>query len=106
MKKMIKFLLCLSLSLGIVSCDAVPDEGYDGTNRPFASKRRVEKLVPIKEYETANGWTVTFYEINGFIYVEYLTFDTKFFYPLNGDCGFKTNVGLEDLVVGDTDEGV
>ena len=94
MKKMIKFLLCLSLTLGIVSCDKVPNEDYDGTNRPYGSKRHVEKLVPIKECETANGWSVTFYEINGVIWVEYLTFDTKIFYPLNGGYGFKTDTIL------------
>lgn len=94
MKKMFRFLLCLSLTLGIVSCDKVPNEDYDGTNRPYESKRHVEKLVPIKECETANGWSVTFYEINGVIWVEYLTFDTKIFYPLNGGYGFKTDTSL------------
>ncbi len=94
MKKVFRFLLCLSLTLGIVSCDKSLNDNYDGTNRPFESTRHVEKLVPIKEYETANGWTLTFYEINGFIWVEYLTFDTKIFYPLNGDYGFKTDTIL------------
>lgn len=109
MKKVFRFLSCLVLIVSMVSCGKGLDDyndDYDGTNRPYKSKRQTEKLVPIKEYETANGWSVTFYDINGFIWVEYLTFDTKIFYPLNGDCGFKTNTGLEDLAVGDTDEGI
>lgn len=92
MKKLVMLLAICVCMLSLCGCGNKDREGMS-----------VEKLKPIMVYDTHIG-TVYFYDINGELWVEYDSFDTEMFYPVNKSVDYI--YGVEGLAVGDTDDGV
>lgn len=103
-KIILKLLFTISVIAFSVSCGTKENDNEN-------VEQNYEVLPPIKSYDLICSqdlmWKrrINIYEINGHKYIEYISYNTNLFYPIeDGDSIIIDRWG--DLAVGDTDNGI